>query len=193
MATIPRYILVESASLEPTQGEGLCLVDHHRAHARIIYEKLVQLKTHQHPQTTTSSQLLLIPYTFDTTPTQSEILLKQISILNAMGISLKPFGPNTFNVDAIPHFFGNVDVQEFCKSLIQQLDDSPSESFERESSRKIAMAASRAAVSKTKKLSLEEAQGLIKQWSDCQNRYHCPQGRPIVAHLTLDELARYFK
>ncbi len=192
LSTLARYILVEPSSLDPTRGEGLCLIDHHRAHARIIYEKL-SAEHGANSSQNISSQLLLIPYTFDTTPTQSTLILKQMPFLNTIGISLKPFGSRSFNIDALPQCFGNIDVQEFCRNLLQQLEENSPESFEKENFRRIALAANRAAIAKGKRLSLEEAQGLLRQWSDCQNRYHCPQGRPIVAYLSLDELERFFK
>ncbi len=193
IATLPRYIIVESSSLDFFKGEGLCLIDSHGAHARIIYEKLDPLKKNDGSSQNLASQLLLIPYTFDTTPTEAHVLKEQLPSLNALGISIKEFGVNSFSVDAIPQCFGNVDMQELLKDILHQLNDRDKKDWDIERRRKLAIAASRTAVSKNKRLSLEEAQGLLKQLMQCQIPFQCPQGRSILAKISPEELARYFK
>ena len=192
ITTLPGYIIVDPSSLESIKGSGLCLIDQHGAHARIIYEKLKSLEKNREVQGP-ASQLLLIPYTFESSFSETELLLEHLPYLNEMGISIREFGQNTFSVDAIPQYFGNMDLQELIKNIISSLLNSETTRLETERTRTIALAASRAAALRNKKMSSEEAQALLKQLMQCQVPFQCPHGQPTLAQIPFEELARYFK
>lgn len=124
---------------------------------------------------------------------ETGVLMEQLNNLNRLGISIQEFGPNTFKVDAIPQIFGNVDIKDLIANLLQRLADYQDEdSFHKEQIRLISLAASRAAISKSRRLSMEESQSLLNQLMLCQMPYQCPQGKPTMANLNNDELAKQF-
>ena len=166
----------------------LCVIDQHGAHARIIYEKLQERKSQG-----SSSQLLLIPYTFDTNYSEAKLIVEYLSYLNEIGISIKEFGPNTFHVDAIPSYFGNVNLQELVKDIFDSLLHHDTSSLEYDREKHIALAAGRAAVLKNKKLPLEEAQGLLKQLMQCRAPFQCPQGNSTLAQIKRNESGPLFQ
>lgn len=183
IAAIPSYIIIDPASLEQYGKDGLCLVDQRAAHSRVLFEKL----SHNNRAQGMPMQSLLIPYTLNPSAYLSSLLSEQVHLLNSFGISIKEFGPNTFLIDALPQAFGNTDVQEFVDEIVQNLHE-----LKDRSAHRIAAAASRAAVSKNKKLSFEEAQGLLNQLMRCQSPYQCPFGKPIMAWINGEKLAKLF-
>ena len=193
IATIANYILIDPSTLEKFGNEGLCLVDQRAAHSRIIYEKLAQAQSAETQRGNLQVQSLLIPYTLETTTLESSLLREQLESLNALGISIKEFGPNTFAVDALPQVFGNTDLRALLTELVQRLRDfQDSSAYRTEQVRLVALAASRAAVAKNKRLPVEEAQALLSQLMNCQMPYQCPLGKPIMAQIKPDDLARHF-
>ncbi len=180
LTTLKRYIIVES--------DGLRLVDQRAAHSRIIYDKLIQ-----HEGKRPSMQTLLIPYGFEATPIESALLLERLDDLDQMGVAIHQTGPSAFIVDAVPHFFGDTDLKEFVSQVLQDLRECQGmHLLMKEQGKRIAAAASLAAVSQNKRLSIEEAQSLINQLMRSQTPYQCPLGKPTMVHLSYEELDKRF-
>lgn len=180
LATFKHYIIVE--------GENLCLIDQRAAHSRIIYEKLMQ-RDEKHP-----TQPLLITYSFETTPIESALLLEHLESLNQLGIIIHQTGSNAFVVDAIPHFFGNIHLNELVDQIIQDLREHQSmRGMVQEQNKKIAIAASRAAISHKTRLSIEEAQSLVNQLMRSSTPYQCPFGKPVMIYFTYEEMEKRFQ
>lgn len=195
LATLPRYILLDGHTLmdrfasAALSKDGLCLLDQKAVHARIIFEKLVK---HIKKEKSFEIQMLLIPYTLEVTPIETALLKEHLDDLNKMGIEVKEFGTNTFMIDAIPQIFGNIEIASFIKEVIQGLRESTDGMHKREIERRIAVSASRAAMSAEKRLSLEEAQMLVNQLVLCEMPFVCPFGHPTITSLSAADLAKQF-
>lgn len=196
LATIKQYILLDAATLgEPFVQhpcEGLFLVNQKAAHSRVIFEKLSQQLSEGKESPV---QTLLIPYTFEATPVEAVLLLENLDRLNALGISMRQLGTLTFLVDALPQFFGNTNLQCLIGELMHGMREyQDTRAVARIQERQVAIAASRAAISYGKSLSMEEAQALIQQLVRCQMPLKCPLGKPIWTMISQDELEkRFFK
>lgn len=197
MATIPRYILLDGSSNHEfiskgnaSGNSGLFLVDQKAAHSRIIFEKLQQNEEGQHiPQ-----QSLLIPITIEVSSFDADILREAIPSLNKMGIQIQEFGSETFLVDAVPQMFCNSDIKGLITDILNDLRDTHGDQpLENEKNKRIALAASRTAVSHDRRLSIDEAQALINQLTACRHPYQCPQGKPILLQLSHEELSKQFQ
>lgn len=192
LGIIPGYILLDTTIEHPfvDNRKGLFIIDQRAAHARIIFEKLWQVQT-GHP---VAQQTLLIPYPIEVTPVEAEALRSFLPYLNQLGFHLQEFGSTSFLLDAIPQVFGNTNVQTLIKDIFHDLRDAhPQEHFKQEKLKKMALAASRSAVSYNRKLALEEAQALIKQLVNCQHPYQCPSGKSTFAHLSPEGLLKLFQ
>jgi DNA mismatch repair protein MutL len=182
LGTIAGYILTDSGA-----KEGISLVDQRAAHCRIIYEKL--LKEKQAP----ALQILLIPHTLETSLAEASLLRMHLESLNAMGIAIKEFGAQAFIIDAIPEVFGNNDLDVLMCEILDQLKERNSSGIMQEDwKRRISMAASRSSVNRQRRLTIEEAQGLLLQLFQCQTPLICPQGRPTIAQMPRDKLVECF-
>jgi len=191
LATVSRYILLDGEIQHEFFGNrnGLILIDQKAAHARIIFEKLLQTQV----GTSISQQMLLIPEPIEVSPFEAEALRISLPFFNQMGIHLQEFGQNSFLLDAVPQIFGNINIRSLILSILHDLSELHNVNLiHQEKIKKIALAASRAAISYDRKLTLEEAQGLINQLVLCQQPYHCPVGKPILAHLSPENLLKLF-
>lgn len=185
VCTLPGYIFTESHA-----QDSLGMIDQRAAHARIIFEKLRNAQENGQP---IAVQTLLLPYTLELTPHESALLESCLEGLNSCGIGIKAFGKHTFAIDALPQMFGNADIASFIRDLLSQLQDcQPQESLEKELRIKIAETASRSAISKNRRLTLDEAQSLVNQLMECQTPALCPKGKPTLVHHTLKDLTEPF-
>lgn len=202
LATLPGYILLDASvphsffekGCRHPEKKGLVLIDQKNAHMRILYEKLSQNQSNA----PIAQQALLIPHTIELAPFEAEALRGAITVLNKMGIQIREFGANAFMIDSIPQMFGNSNLDVLITDIIHdlrslQFDHTDEQIAKRDQARLIAKAATRAAVSIHKRLSLFEAQALLDQLLVCEQPYLCPAGKPILAQLPSDELAKLFQ
>ena len=196
MATLLGYCILDpyhlneklfSFSIEK-KGRRLALLDQRAAHRRIHYEEFMKRATRQ------ESHSLLIPITLQTTPAEFRLLQEHLALLNQMGFGIRELGEQAFMVDAYPHFLKQDQLQNCLELLIQDLGErQTSRQLQIHKEEQLALAACRASLPAAKQLSLDEAQGLIKQLMVCSVPAQCPLGKATCLYLSPDELAKWFQ
>lgn len=187
LATVKHYLIAEASSIQENK-DGVCLIDQKAAQSRIFYEKLLR-----NNQQEIAIQSLLIPYSFSVTASEANCLLGYTESLNSLGISLHQTGPNSFSVDAIPEIFDASDLHRLIGEILQTLFEQHENNIVKNEREKfLARTASRAGSSANKLLSLGEAQNFAAELMKCDMPFQCPLGKPTVAFLTADELAKKF-
>ena len=166
---------------------GLALLDQHAAYARVHYEQLLKNTPKGAVQT------LLIPLTLQFTFSESRAIQEYLPLLNEMGFDLREFGENTFLVDAIPPFFKESQLQTGLSLILQDLLEVQStRRLQLQKEEQLALAACRASLPATKRLSLEEAQGLLQQLMNCNLPAQSPMGKPTCLYLDPEEVSKWF-
>ena len=167
---------------------GLMIIDQHRAHIRILFEKyqrqLAARKSH--------SQKLLFPETVQLTAQEAVTLEQILGEMTAMGFDLSPLGDNTFSVNAIPEGLEGIDVgslvrdmvvgaQERGTSAVQEINDSLALSMARA-----------AAIPYGQVLSNDEMENLINQLFLCQNAKYTPDGKSVLSIFKQKDIEQLF-
>ncbi|MEI7846394.1 MAG: hypothetical protein WCK35_11385, partial [Chloroflexota bacterium] len=168
--------------------DGLYLIDQHAAHERVLFEKLIT----QHEQKNIPSQILLSPQMVILPPGSVKILDEQLSILEHFGFSVEPFGPNTFQIRAMPALFGNTDPTTALRALVEDFEEDESPLQDEIEKRIAARVCKRMAVKAGKNLSIDEQRALLTDLENCTSPRTCPHGRPTMIHLSVDMLERQF-
>jgi DNA mismatch repair protein MutL len=102
------FVLVE------VEGE-LWVVDQHAAHERVMYEQvLATLHSRQG-----ESQSLLLPLTFELPAAARAALEEAQEYLVTLGFDIRPFGGNTYHVQATPPYFRPMDTPDLIVELAQ--------------------------------------------------------------------------
>jgi DNA mismatch repair protein MutL len=157
-----RYILAE-------HPDGICLIEQHIAHERVLYE---QLQTHWQ----------LVP--LDTPVVLEQLSPSQIKQLQRLGLTVDPFGNNLWAVRQAP-------------APLAGRDDLPDALLELSLGGDLASAqvaiACRTAMRNGAPLSLDEMQRLLRDWQQTRAPRTCPHGRPICLTLEESSLARFFR
>jgi len=169
-----------------TEGpDGLYLIDQHAAHERILFEKVVQQRSHQEIE----AQGLLEPATFEVTPQQDEVLKSHCENLAEFGFSIESFGDRTYLVRVVPVLLHNKD----WAGMVRELLDSSSKEDKGDWRERIAISiACHSAVRAGQALTDDEMRELIRQLEQAANPHTCPHGRPTMIHLSSAQLRREF-
>lgn len=184
LLTILQNYLVAMDS-EGTPSE-LYLVDQRAAHARIIYDRIQTPRNE--PQ---ELQMLLIPHLLEPTPAEASILREELPALQAMGVQIKEFGPSSFAIDALPQIFGNIEIQKLIDEIVKNGYEK-SDSVDKERKKKLAMAASRAAIASKTRLDPIEAQKILDQLMACSYPRQCPYGKATFVTLASSDIKKFF-
>lgn len=179
LATMKQYVILD----EPG---ALCLLDQRAAHARVIFDQLSKGKE------SLAVQQLLIPETIEVTPKESEMIQKNLNVLQEMGFQIEGFGKTTFIVQSVPQVLQDIDLSSFIPSIVEALEEYQGSEMDRIREKHLSEISRRAAVNKNKILSLVEAQSLVDQLMKCEVVDHCPNGKPTIREISNDEIEKLF-
>ena len=168
--------------------DGLYLIDQHAAHERVLFEKLMT----QHAMKNIPSQALLTPAVVTLPPQSSNLLITQLPVLQHFGFDVQEFGPNTFQVRAIPALFMGSDPSAALRALVEDFEEDESLLQNEIEAKLAARVCKRMAVKGGQALSNEEQRTLLNDLEACDSPRTCPHGRPTMLHLSVDMLERQF-
>jgi DNA mismatch repair protein MutL len=168
--------------------DGLYLVDQHAAHERVLFEKLMA----QHELKKIPSQALLTPAVVTLPPQSANLLISQLAVLQHFGFDVEEFGPNTFQVRAMPALFMGSDSAVALRAIVEDFEEDETP-LQNEIEKKLAArVCKRMAVKGGQVLSSEEQRVLLTDLETCDSPRTCPHGRPTMIHLSVDTLERQF-
>lgn len=168
--------------------DGLYLIDQHAAHERVLFEKLMT----QHDQKNIPAQALLAPVVVTLPSASAAVLGSQLPVLGHFGFQVELFGPNAFQVRAMPVLFGGADPAAALRALVEDFEEDEFP-LQNELESKIAgRVCKRLAVKAGQLLSVDEQRALLTDLENCDSPRTCPHGRPTMIHLSVDMLERQF-
>jgi DNA mismatch repair protein MutL len=191
LGTVPLLRLVGQigATYLVAEGpDGLYLIDQHAAHERVLFEKLMT----QHAMKNIPSQALLTPTMVTLPPASTQLLLTQLPFLQHFGFDVEEFGPNTFQIRAMPALFMGSDPATALRALVEDFEEDETPLQTEIEAKLAARVCKRMAVKAGQTLSNEEQRALLNDLEACDSPRTCPHGRPTMIHLSVDMLERQF-
>jgi DNA mismatch repair protein MutL len=168
--------------------DGLYLIDQHAAHERVLFEKLMT----QHEMKNIPSQALLNPETVTVPPQASNLLIANLPILQHFGFDVEEFGPNTFQVRAMPALFMGSNPATALRALVEDFEEDETPLQNEIEAKLAARVCKRMAVKGGQSLTTDEQRALLNDLEACDSPRTCPHGRPTMIHLSVDMLERQF-
>lgn len=176
------YLLTQNA-------EGLFFIDQHAAQERIKYEYYKE----QLADTGVSMQELLVPIVLEYPSDEVLIISDHLDTLADAGVSLEPFGQNSFIVREHPTWIIPGQEQDTIEEMIDFFLEQKNLSVGMFREATAIMMSCKRSIKANHRLSDEEAVALIEQLPQCENPYNCPHGRPVVVKMTTRDLEKMFK
>lgn len=166
---------------------GLCVIDHHAAHERILYERFRNSRG-------LITGRLLFPYNVTLMAREYSLLSANLGLLNEMGIEIEDFGKDTFIIRALPAELLSADMGAILSDIAAGLVDvtvaSPLAIIKDIIAKRIACHSS---VRGKAVLSDKELSQLIEDLNAANDPEHCPHGRPTKIFFSVDNLRKMFK
>jgi DNA mismatch repair protein MutL len=178
---------IANAYLVAEGPDGLYLIDQHAAHERVLFERFMAQR-----QAGIPSQALLHPATVELPTHSARLITDQLGLLGKLGFQVESFGPDTFQVRAIPALLSGSDPAAAVRVLVENFEEDETPLQAEQEARIIARVCKRAAVKAGKTLSPEEQRALLLELEACESPRTCPHGRPTMIHLSVDLLERQF-
>jgi DNA mismatch repair protein MutL len=157
-----RYILAEHPA-------GLCLVEQHIAHERVLYEALCD-------------RWAIVPLA--TPLVLPDLDEAQVAQLQHIGLAVEPFGPQLWAVRSAP---APLAPRPDCAEALVEL------SREADLDGALVATACRTALRNGTPLTQEAMAELLAAWQRTRKPQTCPHGRPICLTMNESSLARYFR
>ena len=181
----------DGALIVAQSEEGhLYLVDQHRAHERILYERLLAQTPATRAPSASSGQLLLEPLLIELTPSQARTLSARLDELAALGLELQPFGGAAFLARSLPSAAGA--AQSAAGFAHELIEDAAEEGDDWLDHLRVSLAC-RSAIRRGQPLSAAEQRALLADLRAVTAPAICPHGSPLIVRHSHAALTRLFE
>lgn len=163
---------------------GLMIIDQHRAHVRILYERYREQRCARKME----SQKVLFPDMLQLTPSGVLLLGKIGDELQAMGFELTDMGGGCYAINSVPAGMDGVDYVTLIHEMLADVEEKsgrPAEEIARSLSLSLAH---RTAIPYGEVLNNEEMENLVNSLFACSNVNYTPDGKKIIIILQQNEI-----
>ena len=187
LASQPEVLVTANGYLVVLIDEGIMLVDPHRAHARVIYEKLCGRESQS-----MASQKLLFPVRLEIASHLQPILAGFTEAVAKLGVLIEPEGDNALRIIALPAQISDAEPQALVLELLQQFTDGEELSTAEHAHRLLCSMAYATVVRRDTPLPPESRVELVKSLMHCQQPAYDPRMQPTFRVVTPDDIAALF-
>lgn len=182
----PTHYQYKATYIMTAVKSGLMIIDQHRAHVRILYERYMkQLASNRR-----LPQKELFPEVVHFSPSEVVMLKKVLPEMNALGFELTDMGDNSYAVNAIPSGLEGVSVSKLVADMIDAAVNKDATVHE-EINRSLALSLARsAAIPRGQVLGNDEMESVINDLFACGNVNYTPDGKKILFILPQQDIER---
>lgn len=180
-------LVVKGKYILTTAKSGLMLIDIGRARERIFFERYLNTIT----ASAQPIQEQMFPETMDLDHNSYHLLMENAQMLKTLGFDIRPFGENCIVVYGIPATFAeyNLNIKECIDSIVAGLDEIGRD-LGQELKERIAMElVYKSSLGRPTSLNSAQAQDIIDSLFACAVPNSTPKGNPVMAIITMEELA----
>jgi DNA mismatch repair protein MutL len=169
--------------------EGLCIIDQHVAHERVLFERIMERLTKE----SLESQRLLIPVVLELPPAERAALVAKADALSKFGFEVEEFGGDSVKVTAMPALLDPNECDSALRALAEDLEGLDRGLRLEDALKQIAATtACHAAVKAHYPLTLEKMHHILEELRATAYSTVCPHGRPVMLRITRREIEKNF-
>lgn len=172
-----RYIMTAVKS-------GLMIIDQHRAHVRILYDRYMQ----QMASSGHSSQKMLFPEVVQFPPSDIVMLQKVMPEMEHLGFELSDLGGGSYAVNGVPTGIEGVKIDSLIKDMVTTAMESGSLNTDAINHSLALSLARNAAIPQGQVLSNEEMETIVNELFTTSNVNYTPDGKSILCILKQHEI-----
>lgn len=187
--TTGAYMQIKGRYIVTSIKSGMVLVDQHRAHTRILYEKYIA----NIEKNTQPVQKILFPEIIQLSPTQTEILSAIDSELASVGFEISNLGGGSFSVTGVPEGSEGLNYQELLHKFIDIATETGTTDIMLFKKKMAQTLAKSAAIPYGQVLTPDEMDYITQELFKLPEANYTPDGKPTLTCFTNDELEKRFK
>ena len=167
---------------------GLLLVDQHRAHLKILYERYLDM----YRQGTLTAQRVIFPEILRLSPAQHSIMESITGELSRVGFDLAYLGDTSWSINGVPSVIDSLNPTETIERMIDNVTETGAD-ITAELHERLALSMARsAAVKSGQPLSPGEMDQILSDLTRLPDPTLTPDGLTVMKVIGLDEIGRMF-
>lgn len=163
---------------------GLMIIDQHRAHVRILYERYLEQFSRQNrlSQSVAFPEVVQLPVSDNV---KLQVILPE---MEQMGFELNDLGAGSYSVTAVPVGLDGLNVVRLVENMVSTAMEGGSSVVE-EINKSLALTLARnAAIPQGQALSNQEMEDIVDKLFTCSNVNYTPDGKSILCILRQQEI-----
>lgn len=176
-----RYILSPSKS-------GLMIVDQHRAHVRVLYDKYLESAR----QNKFSMQRIIFPEKVELSLSQSQLLSSLEETLAGIGFDISRVDDKVWEINGLPSIISDVNPQEVLLSIVETVSDTGEDFAETLLSKIAGAMANVAALKPGQALSTQEMERLLGDLLRLSIPNYTHDGKTVLSIIETDDIVKMF-
>lgn len=187
--TSPEHYQYKQKYILTSVKSGLMIIDQHRAHVRILFEKyILQVRGRKG-----ISQRLLFPEMMELTQSEASALTEIMEDFEALGFELAHTEDTTYAIQGVPSELKNIDFVTLVRSMIDESMETGNDVKEKIYESLALSMARFTAISSGKQLSGDEMMLLVNQLFACQSPNYTPDGNPVISVVSDEDIEKKFR
>lgn len=184
--TVPTVLQLKNRYILTPSRDGLLIVDQHRAHKRVLFERYIRATTGE----PLASQRLIFPEMLQLSPAQSAIMEAIAPDAAKLGFDLSYIGDSAWSINAAPAALADANPRDLLMAMIDDVT-STGQDPETNIHERIALAlAETAAVKSGQPLGNNEMDRITGELMKLPTPTYTPDGQRTFTLLTIENLNR---
>ncbi len=184
----PTHYQYKGSYIMTSMKSGLMLIDQHRAHVRVLYERYLSMLANRKSVT----QKMLFPETVTFAPAECPLLPIVLPELQALGFDIQTTGNDSWVVNGIPAGLEGLNVPNLIQQMVVNVDSQEMSLKEKVDQSLALTMAGQAAIPQGQVLNNDEMETLVNDLFACENVNYTPDGKTIVAILPQKDIEQMF-
>lgn len=168
---------------------GLMIIDQHRAHVRILYDKYMdQIQKH-----VGLSQRMLFPDMVHFSPSEVPVLEEIMDDLTSLGFELSPLGGGTYSINGVPADIEGLNPEQLITNIVHSAIEKGCKVKEEVQSMIALSMAHASAIVAGQVLSNDEMNALVDGLFSAPSPNYTPDGKTVLALMNDDDIEKLFR
>ncbi len=176
-----RYIVLPSR-------EGLMVIDRHRAHVRVLYDRILS-RLQSQPM---ASQQLIFPEMLTLPASQSAILEAAAAVVARLGFDVAYLGDNTWNITGAPSLPSAIAPADTLRRIVADIEETGAVPDDSVLSPAATVLARAAALRAGEPLTAAETDALVADLLRSPMPDYTPDGLRVISIITRDQVSKLF-
>lgn len=165
-------------------NQDIQVLHQHRLHACILYHQYLK----RLDSTERYSMPLLFPEVLELSVQEHALFVGVQTELTALGFDFEPFGKTMYQITAVPDGLGDANPVQTVLDTMELLQLHPQAGNEKRKQLAAQALAQKSAIKAGKALTDMEMKLLLQQWQSCAQNTYSPNGKPIAATISENEI-----